>query len=341
LGYFDNEMNLLKLLEFATGFSSIVEFLEEFELSQIEVAGSTKKGVNIMTIHGSKGLEFEHVIVLDRLKGAVPDRSTLLFEYDEQLHIQEIFYKMSGRENFDEVYEALREKQKQLNVKDKMNVLYVALTRAVESMTVIRKAKGSIFDAIGLRPMGRGALNEVVSSSSNETLQVEPLRITHYGTQEVNKEEEEDEKDYEAILFGTAIHYSLEMLSSFSIMALADAMLATKNRFGQQLSSASFEEIKKRVLTLVTSERFQKLLEGATLQNEQAFSFNNELRQIDLLVETEQRITVVEYKSSKKYHLKHVAQVKAYKEAMSVLKRKETRGVIVYLLEGGVEFVGV
>jgi len=340
-GYFESDMNLLKLLEFSASFSNIPEFLEEFKLSQIEVAGSAKNGVQIMTIHGSKGLEFEHVIVLDRLKGAAPDRSTLLYEYDERLYVKQLLYKMGGRENFDEVYQTLLEKQKRLNEKDRMNVLYVALTRAVESMTVIRKEKGSIFDALGMRPMSVGKLESVGSILSNEIQNNETITITHYGTQEVNKEEDEEEKDYEAILFGTALHYTLEMMSTFSLMGLADAMAATKNRYGLQLSSQKLEEIKKRVLELVTSSRFQKFLEGAKATSEQSLSFNDELKQIDLLVENEKEFMVIEYKSSKKYHLKHVAQVKLYKEAIESIKKKPTRGVLVYLLEDGVEFVGV
>ncbi|CAA6799229.1 MAG: Helicase [uncultured Sulfurovum sp.] len=340
-GYFEEDMNLLKLLEFSSGFSDIPTFLEEFALSQIEVAGSAKNGVQIMTIHGSKGLEFEHVIVLDRLKGAAPDRSTLLYEYDEHLHIEQLFYKMSGRDNFDEHYANLLAKQKVLSQKDKMNVLYVALTRAVESMIVIRKEKASIFDALGMRPMSVGRLETVGLALADEKAKETPLTITHYGTQEVNKEDEEDEKDYDAILFGTALHYTLEMISSFSLMGMAEAMAATKNRYGLLLTEQKLEEIKKRVLELVTNAHFQKLLEGATVNSEQSLSFEDELKQVDLLLTYEEKCVVIDYKSSKKYHLKHVSQVKHYKRAIQSIIKKPTTGIILYLLEDGVEFVGV
>jgi len=341
-GYFENDLNLLKLLEFAATFSDIATFLEEFALSSIEVASSSKHGAMIMTIHGSKGLEFQHVIVLDRFKGSAPDRSMLLYAYDDNLFIEQLFYKMSKRENFDEAYRELREKQKRLSEKDKMNVLYVALTRAIEGMIVIRKEKGSIFDALGMTPMSIGTLRmqPVGSTLSNETT-TEKIRITHYGVQEVNKAEEEDEKDYDAILFGTALHYTLEMMSSFSIMDLAEALIATKNRYGLQLSSEKMDEIKKRILELVTNSRFKKMLEGATASNEQALSFNDELKQIDLLLSYDDHCVVIDYKSSKKYHLKHRSQVAYYKKAIASIMGKHTRGIIVYLLEEGVEMVEV
>jgi len=339
-GYFENDLNLLKLLEFAAGFSDIATFLEEFELSSIEVSSSAKSAAKIMTIHGSKGLEFEHVIVLDKLKGAAPDRSTLLYEYDDSLYVKEIFYKMGGRENFDEAYKHLLEKQKRLSSKDRMNVLYVALTRAEESMVVIRKEKGSMFDPLGMVEISIGSLvSKPIKTDRGAEISLEPIRITHYGVQEVLKEEEEEEKDYDAILFGTALHYTLEMMSSFTVMSLADALIASKNRYGQQLNAKQFTDIRKRILDLITDNHFKKLLEGAITSNE--LSFNDELKQIDLLLTYENHYLVMDYKSSKKYHQEHRKQVRAYKDAVEHIMGKQTRGIIVYLLDDGVELVEV
>ena len=96
------------------------------------------------------------------------------------------------------------------------------------SVLIISSIGSSIFDALGMRPMSVGTLNTVGSILSNDTEKQETLTITHYGTQELNKEEDEDEKDYDAILFGTALHYTLEMMSSFSLMGMAEAMAAAK-----------------------------------------------------------------------------------------------------------------
>ncbi len=341
-GYFENDLNLLKLLEFSATFSDIPTFLEEFELSSIEVASSSKNGAMIMTIHGSKGLEFEHVIVLDRLKGSAPDRSTLLYAYDESLYVKQVFYKMGGRENFDTLYRTLLEKQKVLNAKDKMNVLYVALTRAVESMIVLRKPKASMFDPLGMIPLTLGKIDStLVGSISSNKEPIQKVIITHYGVQDVLKSDEEDEKDYEALLFGSALHYVLEMIRDFSIIGLAEAINATKNRYGLELNEEKFLDIKNRVLELITNKRFKKLLEGATISTEQSLAFNNELKQIDLLLTYEKHCMVIDYKSSKKYHLKHVSQVRHYKKAIENIEGKQTRGMIVYLLESGVEFFEV
>ncbi len=161
-GYFNQDLNILKLLEFASEFSNLNDFIEEFYLSNIDIASHSKEGVMIMTIHGSKGLEFDHVIVVDRLKGLAPDRTALLYDYNDSLYIKKIYYKMRKRENFDEEYNQIVEKNKKLSQKDKMNLLYVALTRAVDSMIVIKSAtQKSMFETINMQPMTLGKFRKI------------------------------------------------------------------------------------------------------------------------------------------------------------------------------------
>ncbi len=62
---FKDEVNILNLLEFASKYSELGEFLEEFENSRVPIATKSKYGATIMTIHNSKGLEFDYVIVID------------------------------------------------------------------------------------------------------------------------------------------------------------------------------------------------------------------------------------------------------------------------------------
>ncbi|MCB4762253.1 MAG: RecB-like helicase, partial [Sulfurovum sp.] len=185
-GYFDDDLNILKLLEFASSFSDIPSFVEEFKGSSIAVASNTVHGAKIMTIHGSKGLEFKHVILLDKLTRKNADKSTLLYDYDENLYIDKILYRIKGRENFDDDYTQIIEERKASSAKDSMNVLYVALTRAVEGMIIIRKPKDSIFDEIGIVSM---KVEECKTQGTKGKTQVEkkraPVVLSYYGKQEV------------------------------------------------------------------------------------------------------------------------------------------------------------
>ena len=62
-------------------------------------------------------------------------------------------------------------------------------------------------------------------------------------------------------------------------------------------------------------------------------SFEGELKQIDLLLEYEDHNLVIDYKSSKKYAVKHQNQVGYYKKAIAKITAKRTEGMIIYLLE--------
>ncbi len=343
-GYFDEDLNVLKLLEFASSYKDIPTFVEEFKTSDIAVASNTVHGAKIMTIHGSKGLEFEYVILLDRLTRKNSDKSALLYHYDKSLYIDKIFYRTKHRENFDAEYAQIVQERKVSSEKDSMNVLYVALTRAVEGMIVIRKPKNSIFDALSMTPMKLGALrmkNEELGISNDGGQTESAIVITNYGTQETPEKSEEDEKDYEAILFGTALHYTLEMLGAFDDAHLAIAMIALQNRYGQQLNDIQMKEIEKRVKSLIDNAKFQALLEGASIRKEQSLSYEGELKQIDLLLEYEDSNLVIDYKSSKKYSLKHQSQVGYYKKAIGDITGKYTQGMIIYLLNEGIELLNL
>jgi len=345
-GYFDDDLNVLKLLEFSSNYNDIPTFVEEFETSSIAVASNTVHGAKIMTIHGSKGLEFEYVILLDKLTRKNSDKSALLYHYDESLHIDKILYRTKGRENFDAEYADIMAQRKIASAKDSMNVLYVALTRAVEGMIVIRKPKDSIFDALGMEVMSVGELRQAQPTNSSTFPQLvegeeSKVIITNYGTQETPEHEDEEEKDYEAILFGTALHYALEMLGAFDEASVAIAMTALQNRYGQQLTEQSIHEIEKRVNALVVNIEFQTLLNGAKIRKEQSLSFEGELKQIDLLLEYEDYNLVIDYKSSKKYGLKHQMQVGYYKKAIGNITGKRTEGKVIYLLNDGIELLSL
>jgi len=340
-GYFDEDSNILKLLEFAANFSDTPTFIDEFSTSSISVAANSAHGAKIMTIHGSKGLEFEYVILLDKLTRKNSDKSALIYHYNDNLYIDKILYRTKGRENFDEEYKRIMDARKVSELKDRKNILYVALTRAVEGLIIIRKPKDSIFDEINMGQMSVGVLRQAqpTDSASVPELVEGKVTISNYGTQEVLSAEEEEEKDYEAILFGTALHYTLEMLGAFDEESLGFAMLSLKNRYGQQLPELSIEQIEDRIKNLIEHNEFQKILDGAKITKEQSLSFEGELKQIDLLLKYDDHCLVIDYKSSKKYALKHQKQVRYYQKAIHTITGKRTEGMIVYLTEEEIDIV--
>ncbi len=335
--FFYDEINILNLLEFASKYDEIGDFLEEFENSRVPIATKSKYGATIMTIHTSKGLEFDYVIVLDRTKKESNNFDKLLFKYDQDLYIQRVFYKFSKRENFDQIYSEVLKNDKSLRNKDRLNVLYVALTRAKKGLIVVKNIKNSVFEKeLLMRPFEIGEIEKEDIKKDN-ILEPSYPNLTKYGVQKL-EEKEEKEYDYYAALFGTALHYTLENLKDFTLESLGFAIESTKNRFGAILSEEEILDIKSRITMLIKSSKFQDLIKDSKIFKETPFSFEGELFQVDLMLEKENKILIIDYKSSPKEFYKHKKQVLNYCKIISKLTNKKTEGLIYYLLKEEIFF---
>jgi len=209
--------NLLRLIEIVAGYSDIEAFLFESETLDTDAPSKQSEGIRILTIHKSKGLEFKHVIVADRLKKEPADRSTFIFAYDE-ITLHELYLRTKNRESVDSAYLDALEREKQLRTEDKLNALYVAFTRAEHSLVIVqREEKNSAFSLLNLSPceIGRRTVHEKREEKKPKpTPEYTPLRL---GLQEQKVTKENDYKeDIYAINFGNALHYMLEVLDGFS-----------------------------------------------------------------------------------------------------------------------------
>jgi exodeoxyribonuclease V beta subunit len=336
--YFEGDKNILKLLEFSLNFNDIDEFLKEFETSNIAIAQNSIHGVNIMTIHGSKGLEFEHVIVMDKLGKSNADRSPFIFEHDENLFIKNIFYRMKNRDSFDKFYKKTIEDKHLLSKKDTLNLLYVALTRASDNMIVIKKDEDSLFDILGMTPSICGELE--IKSSHQENFgnheEIKQFKFQDYGRK---KEDKTLKKLTPEISFGNALHHALEMLNNFDIKNLDKVLTLTTQIYQDEVGLKDLEDIKNRVKMLCENELFIQLLKAKKSIKELPITINNEAKQIDLILESEDEIFVIDYKSSLKFQNKHKEQVKHYVKAIEKIMQKPTKGFLIYLLSDRIEMV--
>lgn len=337
-GVFDGSADLLSFLEVASRYEEIESFLFAMDELSDEAKSEDTDGLRILTVHKSKGLEFEHVILCDRLSRDNNRSDTILFSYDE-VDIKGLYLTMAGREAVDSVYANAKEQESILMYEDRLNALYVAFTRAKRSLFVCAKAQNSTFEMLALSTLERGT----ISLSSKETpLSVNTMRVyqpKRYGAQEVasTPEEEEESADVASITFGIAQHYLLEMLDGFNENALKRAYTALQNRFAPLLDESTLHAIYQRGEKLVRCKAFLALIEGAKIYKEQPLIYQKERKQIDLLLEFSDKIIVIDYKSSKKQSAKHQAQVKLYEEALSKIYDLPVEAYICYLQNDGVE----
>ncbi|WP_187647404.1 RecB-like helicase [Nitrosophilus labii] len=331
--------NVLKFIEILRNYKTLGEFLFDLERVDEKVTSSTKDGIKILTVHKSKGLEFKHVILCDRLSRKPSTFSSLIFDMDK-IGCKRVYYRKKGREFVDENYKNALEKEKRLSQEDELNAMYVAFTRARNSLIILKKQQRSAFDFLHLSETKRGELSSVrVKKSDIKNVEID-FQERFYGLQNIKTKNDQDYFS-EAIIFGNALHYALEMIDFNDLKTLNDAMVCVKNRFGFYLKEEKIADIEKRVRMLLEKSEFTNLLSSKEICKEQPISFNQELKQIDLLLLGKDANIVIDYKSSKEDSYKHKKQVLEYVEAVKKITNNETIGYVCYLLEEKIEMVKV
>ena len=310
----------LKLLEFSMGCRGVEEFVMDIESYEEELPPSLVEGINVLTIHKSKGLEFPHLIVLDRMGRARHDSSPVIFDY-EGIELLALRMKFEKREAVDPEYARVLEKERALAAEDEMNRNYVAFTRARDSLHILFREKSSSFAALSLEEEKIGTLRiESVQESRREALPEVKMRWRDYGRQEKRTEAAEySANDREAIYFGKAVHYLLEAEDEDSLL----------NRYGLLCDTDKAVDMARKALG---NEAFAALCRGR-IHRELPYVEKGRLRVIDLLIESEKEAIVVDYKSVTPHdESSYKRQLKAYSEAVrSFTESAVVRAFIYYL----------
>lgn len=333
------DKSALMFIEALRGYRDIEEVVFEIDRLESTSPQNDLKGVRIMTVHKSKGLEFEHVIVLDRLGTARNHNDEIVYEY-EGAQLRRLHYRIKGREALDPLYAEAIEAEKRASAEDQLNTLYVALTRAVQSLSVISKTKGSWFEPLELSVCSCGILETKQEKPKMPvTVRKANFNARQYGRQEDGiKKIQESTHDYMAVQFGLALHYTLEMMGDFSQASLKSALESTRNRYGAVLQMGSMEEIEKRIVYLIGDETFRHLTQGKR-HKEQTIRHRGMIGVIDLLVERSDGWVIIDYKSGREEEQKHREQVHRYADAIRSLKGDHVEGYLCYLGDNGCEWV--
>jgi exodeoxyribonuclease V beta subunit len=325
--------NVIKFLQHALSYNHLVDFIYEVDLLEASVDNNAQHGIQILTIFKSKGLEFHTVLLLDRLKRKNSDKSSLLFEY-EGILLKNLYYKLPNLESYDKHYEAALQKEKRLQLEDELNILYVALTRAVANLIIFKKEKNSVFDVLHLEVMQKGSLYTQSKQTYIPTA-IKPLvyEELHLGLQDKSlMHSSENIYTLHAKYFGLATHFCLEMMSAFTLKQLQMALNLTKSNYSKYLNEPDFDDIFRRIHALIENQTFQNLIVNAQLFKEQALVFNHELKIIDLLIYKNNTYYIVDYKTTKEQLQEHVLQVKHYKKAIkTIYPKSDVEACVIYL----------
>ncbi|EHD2941449.1 RecB-like helicase [Campylobacter coli] len=341
-----NDMALIQFIEYAKSKDDFLKLL--FEPCTLKIMSEQNRGVNIMTVHKSKGLEFDHVILLDSLSKNNPDNKTIMLEYDIdqgwEFHIKDSYRKATQESE----YKAFIDKIEKADYEDDINKLYVAFTRAKDSLIIIKR--NSSFQN-GNYP---SYLNTMLDIEIQELGEIEiQTNDTHLPQKESFQALKEFEKiplqdierkkiiNSDEIYFGNAFHFFMQNLKlpqgeNFDILCQK-----VSGKFRHFLNHDDFEKLFKRIKNLLTNAQFQKLIENKKLLKEQALSFQGEIKQLDLLALDEDEAIIIDYKTGLNLN-EHKKQILLYKEAIEkILAKKSTQAFLVYVLEDKVELIEV
>jgi len=337
-----DDFHLLRFLNVISNYSDVEALLFEYERLDTTAAISDVNGVRVLTVHKSKGLEYEHVIIMDRLKEPPTTRGKIIYEY-EGISLESVYLRSSGRESVDNRYERALVKEQKLVREDSLNALYVAFTRAREHLIIVQKPEKSAFSFLDLKVESFGKL--VLQKGEKEKKKALPpveFKEFYYGSQSDLLEVESDsETNLDAINFGIALHYMLEMMADFTKESIEPAKNMMLNRFGFTLDPSAIEDIVQRVALFIENQALRELVRGKYYK-EKALRYKNNLRYVDLLIEKEDgSFVVIDYKSSFAFSEHHHKQVHYYVQAIEAISGKSVKGFLCYLLADEIKVVPV
>ena len=113
------------------------------DYSQNALSAIENSGVQLMTIHSAKGLEFKHVILIKVCSGFRPVEKLHYFINEKETGKWTLSVKLEEEDKRikSSFHKKIREEQKKSELEEFDRLLYVALTRAKETLTLIGSKK--------------------------------------------------------------------------------------------------------------------------------------------------------------------------------------------------------
>ncbi|EMH47373.1 RecB-like helicase [Helicobacter pylori] len=311
-------------LELAIGCEDANDFLEKLEAK--EIASFNPKGAQIMTIHGSKGMQFPYVIVCERLGKPNSGHANQFLEEYNGAELARLYYRMKNREVVDKDYARALNKEEAAKDHEEINVYYVAFTRAELGLIVVAKDKKEskkesknkkMREQLDLTPLEEGEIMPVVSPQKEPLITSVVIKPHAYGEQ-IQEIEEEPDSDYEknndqeAINFGIALHKGLEYQYAYNIPK--QSVLEYLN-YHYGFYGLDYQALEESLELFENDAEIQALFKNHALKGEAAFLFQGVVSRIDVLLwDKGQNLYVLDYKSSQNYQQSHKAQVSHYAE---------------------------
>ena len=210
IDYFNKDNEVKNIYDFyllTNYYSSILELLNDYKENKLTLSdtNSEKKGVELVTIHKSKGLEFKTTFVIKNSKKSKTDDIDFLFEMND--HYDETVFSLFCKKGYKSILETCFKEQIENYDKkikeEEINNFYVALTRPKNNLIVIYEDR--LFEEKSLKEINL----EDISFEKSVINDFFDCKIGELSFSEKNSNNEDTAKeDLESDLFNSQSYFS-------------------------------------------------------------------------------------------------------------------------------------
>jgi exodeoxyribonuclease V beta subunit len=357
---------LLTLLEIAyeytkNGFNSLTSFINYLEKfgRAIEVKETISEGVNILTIHRAKGLEFEIVIIPETDYRFEEEDRYLLFSYSEdKTKVEKIYWREHCK-----CLEDIKSQEEKLLEEDELNLLYVAMTRAKSGLYIIgykcrRNSKSLFLKILEKLENENYSSGEIIKKEKIEIKKEEKVYFKIIQDFPQIEEEEEslyfpteelfgdiEDKRYAGMKFGEIVHTALSYVDWLDNVEMEkfifDVIKSVKNIYTRDKEEEEeIEKFLRKILFNTFTDPDLKFIffkdgKNREVRNELLIYFKEGKKdfssRIDRIIIEDKKVLVVDYKLGEPKK-EYKEQIKIYKKGVQkIYPDKKIEGILLYL----------
>lgn len=346
-------------------FSKFIKYFETENDKQFYLPTTDTSAVKVSTIHKSKGLEFEIVILpffcltvdvgneINQVDENYGGKRYFLNEKNnglEMIYIKEKHLLFS--KNLKRIYTDYYKK----SLIDAFNDLYVSSTRAKNELYIFvpdkvgkskNKAKTLLNDFLctenNFTKYGKKTFYNQTIASKQKTIDIPPqvidLREDVFIETSISEPLSQEILQRNQIMEGNLLHYLFSFIKNLYGLnknevenTISYAIEKTKVTFEQQSKKLTkYESILRTALVSKKLEKFFYIKEGEVFTEKEIVSTEGEIKRVDRLIIVPDKVVVVDYKNSKENLELSKKQVSEYVDILKkIYSEKKVEGIIIY-----------
>lgn len=336
-----------------TNISDFKEAVYKAASSEQALSASQKNAVTVMTIHKSKGLQFNVVLLPNLARDiTINAKNSSLFVADNNVFGDSTLCCVYSKKQYPYISgtkaEEYMKNENMLTLQDSVNMLYVAMTRAEKALFInaeipkdmplkISHIAGVCFPenvVKGTLKAEKKAEKEQAKSVTIDCNINKERKLIE--TKAFYSKKENVTHDYLSALTGSCLHAGLFMLEYGREESILSAEKCMYAKYGSALDEKTFADIKKQLLTVYNNKQWQQLFNGRVFK-ERRIGENNNLYSVDIYSEMEDKIVIMDYKTgtlNDNILNEYKKQLYKYADILKKLYNKKTECCIFHVDKG-------